>query len=152
MIKPRLTIMINLFLLLNLGMFIFGCSDDEEKETQEQEIQQLVKELGGGDGMIRTYATVALSRMGEPAVPALIEALNHQDVGVRWNAVVALNMMGKPAKLAVSALIKSLEKSGISLMKSSWVTSPSKSENTSSRLSSDALSSLSGSKAQSVRK
>ncbi|MEC7868209.1 MAG: HEAT repeat domain-containing protein, partial [Candidatus Poribacteria bacterium] len=109
MIKPRLTIMINLFLLLNLGMFIFGCSDDEEKETQEQEIQQLVKELGGGDGMIRTYATVALSRMGEPAVPALIEALNHQDVGVRWNAVVALNMMGKPAKLAVSALIKSLE-------------------------------------------
>ena len=110
MMKPRLMIIMNFFLVLNLGVFLFGCSDDdEEKETQEQEIQQLVRELGDSDGMIRTYATVALSRMGEPAVPALTEALSHQDVGIRWNAVVALNMMGEPAKLAVPALIKALK-------------------------------------------
>ncbi|MEE3194184.1 MAG: HEAT repeat domain-containing protein, partial [Candidatus Poribacteria bacterium] len=112
MTKPRLIIIINFFLILNLGVFI-GCSDDgeqeEEKETQEQEIQQLVRELGDSDGMIRTHATVALSRMGEPAVPALTEALSHQDVGIRWNAVVALNMMGESAKLAVPALIKALK-------------------------------------------
>ena len=110
MMKSRLMIIMNFFLVLNLGVFIFGCSnDDEEKEAQEQEIQQLVRELGDSDGMIRTHATVALSRMGEPAVPALTEALSHQDVGIRWNAVVALNMMGEPAKLAVPALIKALK-------------------------------------------
>lgn len=109
MIKPRLAVMINLLLPLNLGVFIFGCSDDEEQETQDQEIQQLVKELGDSNGMIRTYATVAVSRMGEPAVPALTKALSHQDLGVRWNAVVALNTMDEPAKLAVPALIKALK-------------------------------------------
>ena len=56
--KPGLTVIINLLLLLNLGVFIFGCSD-EEQETQDQEIQQLVRELGDSDGMIRTYATVS---------------------------------------------------------------------------------------------
>ena len=40
--KPGLTVIINLLLLLNLGAFIFGCSD-EEQETQDQEIQQVKK-------------------------------------------------------------------------------------------------------------
>ena len=39
MTKPRLIIIINFFLILNLGVFIFGCSDDGEQEEEKEELE-----------------------------------------------------------------------------------------------------------------
>lgn len=54
-------------------------------------------------------ASLALSKMGEPAVPALIRAMDDFDDNVRWQAVVALGRIGYPgAKAAVAAIVKGL--------------------------------------------
>jgi HEAT repeats len=51
----------------------------------------------------------ALSRIGEPAVPALVGALSDPEVNVRVQAARALARIGPPAKAAVLALTKALD-------------------------------------------
>jgi HEAT repeat protein len=54
-------------------------------------------------------AADALSRIGEPAVPALVGALTDPEVNVRIQAARALARLGPPAKDAVPALTKALD-------------------------------------------
>jgi HEAT repeat protein len=54
---------------------------------------------------LASYASEALGRMGEPAVPALTKALRDEDAEIRKNAAWALFRMGPKAKGAVPALI-----------------------------------------------
>jgi transglutaminase-like putative cysteine protease len=54
-------------------------------------------------------AADALSRIGEPAVPALVSALSDPDPKVRLQAARALARIGPPARDAVPALTRALD-------------------------------------------
>ena len=100
-----------LSLIAIFWLYMSGCGNDDQAEEDELkiEIAQLIEKLGAQDAMVRIYATVALSEIGEPAIPALAEALSSQDIGVRWNAATSFSLMGKRAKKGVPALTKALE-------------------------------------------
>lgn len=57
----------------------------------------------------RQQAFAALSKLGEPAVPALTEMLSHPDDSIRYSAASALGEIGPAAKSAVGALAKRLQ-------------------------------------------
>lgn len=61
------------------------------------------------DWTMREAAAVALSRIGEPAVPALVEALKSPDPNVRQQAADTLARIGPAAANAVPALTALLE-------------------------------------------
>ena len=84
------------------------------EETQEQQVERLIRELQDGDSNVRSNAAYALSSIGEgavDAVPALIQLL--QDKGaerfVRVNVVLALSSIGAGAVDAVPALRQLLQ-------------------------------------------
>jgi HEAT repeat protein len=61
------------------------------------------------DWTMREAAAVALSRIGEPAVPALVEALKSPDPNIRQQAADTLARIGPAAANAVPALTGLLE-------------------------------------------
>ncbi len=77
------------------------------------EIDTLISRLGDDDPVGRGEVRSALTRIGQPAVPALIAALKHSDQYVRWEAAKALTQI--PAAAAIPALLEALtdENSGV---------------------------------------
>ena len=72
------------------------------EETQEQQVERLIKELQDPDSDVRSIAAVTLGEMGpeaKDAVPALIQLLQDQSSDVRLNAAVALKNIGTPEAL-----------------------------------------------------
>ena len=61
------------------------------------------------DVQMRTWATVALMKIGEPAVPALAKEMEQGDSTIRKHALEALVNIGANAGAAVPALITSLK-------------------------------------------
>ncbi len=61
------------------------------------------------DWTMREAAAVALSRIGEPAVPALVEALQSPDPNLRQQAADTLARIGPAASTAVPALTALLD-------------------------------------------
>ena len=84
------------------------------EETQEQQVERLIRELQDSDSDIRSIAAVTLGEMGpeaKDAVPALIQLLQDQDAEgfVRGNAARALGEIGSGAVDAVPVLIQALQ-------------------------------------------
>ncbi len=72
------------------------------------EVQELIKDLKNGIGMVRVNAATALGKIGGPqAENALIAVLGDQNMAVRSNAAFALGEMD--AKAAASALLRLLQ-------------------------------------------
>ena len=71
-------------------------------------IATLVAALGHEDIYLRGAVSLALGRIGEPAVPALTRALQDPNGEVRWSAAIALGRVGTPAQGALPALIGAL--------------------------------------------
>ena len=73
------------------------------EETQEQQVERLIKELQDPDSDVRSIAAVTLGEIGseaKDAVPALMQVLqNDQNWDVRWNAEWALKKIGTPDAL-----------------------------------------------------
>lgn len=115
---------------------VTGCSNDEAKLPES--IRQKIRESGRAsasdsrsepripsvpsdgittrftvrpfdDWTMREAAAVALSRIGEPAVPSLIEALRSPDPTLRQQAADTLARIGPGAAAAVPALTALLE-------------------------------------------
>ena len=80
-------------------------------ETQEQQIERLIKELGHRNPNVNLYASEVLGKIGKDAVPALMQALQDRDIDVRVRiyAAEALGSIGKGAVDAVPALIPLLQ-------------------------------------------
>ena len=71
-------------------------------ETQEQQVERLIKLLQDQNGDVRKNAASTLGSIGEGAinaVPALVQALKDQDQDVRRNAATALIRIGTPGAL-----------------------------------------------------
>jgi len=71
-------------------------------ETQEQQVERLIKLLQDQNGDVRKNAASTLGSIGEGAinvVPALVQALKAQDQDVRRNAATALIRIGTPEAL-----------------------------------------------------
>jgi len=84
------------------------------EETQEQQVERLIRELQDTDSDIRSIAAVTLGEIGpeaKDAVPALIQLLQDQDAEgfVRGNAARALGEIGSGAVDAVPALKQALQ-------------------------------------------
>ena len=77
-----------LLLAFILGLLAYA------EETQEQQVDRLIRELQNSDSDIRSIAAVTLGWIGsEDEVPALIQALQNGDKDVRVNAVVTLGQI-----------------------------------------------------------
>src|SRR5271169_1159286 len=61
------------------------------------EIEKLIKQLQGKNGMERQRARHGLVKIGKPAVPMLIELLSHPREQSRWEACKALGAIGDVA-------------------------------------------------------
>ena len=83
-------------LVLIQGLCFLGC------QSQEQKIQQFIVQLSDRNHMARARAIYTLSKIGEPAIPALINALDNEDT--RQSAADILSRIGVPA---IPALIRS---------------------------------------------
>ena len=103
-------------LRLTTAMFLFvgffGLLGYAE-ETQEQQVERLIRELQDSDSDIRSIAAVTLGEIGpeaKDAIPALIQLLQDQDAEgfARANAALALGQIGEGAKDAMSVLIQAL--------------------------------------------
>ena len=82
-----------LLLAFILGLLAYA------EETQEQQVDRLIRELQNSDSDIRSIAAVTLGEIGpeaKDAVPALIQALRDQDKHVRRDAAEALEEIGLP--------------------------------------------------------
>ena len=85
-----------MFLFVVLGLLVYA------DETQEQQVERLIKLLQGQNGGVRKNAASTLGSIGEGAinaVPALVQALKDQDQDVRRNAATALIRIGTPEAL-----------------------------------------------------
>ena len=72
----------------------------EEKETQGEQVERVVRDLQDENEDVRWNAVEALKEIGAlDAVPALIQVLKDQNEDVRWNAVQALEKIGTPEAL-----------------------------------------------------
>ena len=83
------------------------------EETQEQQVERLIRELQDSDSDIRSIAAVTLGEIGpeaKDAIPALIQLLQDQDAEgfARANAALALGQIGERAEDAMSVLIQAL--------------------------------------------
>ena len=103
-------------LRLTTAMFLFvgffGLLGYAE-ETQEQQVERLIRELQDSDSDIRSIAAVTLGEIGpeaKDAIPALIQLLQDQDAEgfARANAALALGQIGEGAEDAMSVLIQAL--------------------------------------------
>lgn len=72
------------------------------------QVAALVAVLGGPDLYLRGAASLALGRIGAPAVPALVQALANPDAAVRRSAAIALGRIGAASREALPALRKAL--------------------------------------------
>ena len=69
-------------------------------ETQEQQVERLIRELQDEDSNVRGSAALALGQIGsKDAVSALIQALQDQNQEVRATAAGALARIGTPEAL-----------------------------------------------------
>src|SRR5215813_4720369 len=66
-------------------------------------VPALVKTLADG-GVVRLLAQMALSRVGEGAVPELQKALKSKDAPTRASVTTALGLIGEPSRPAVAGL------------------------------------------------
>ena len=85
-----------MFLFVVLGLLVYA------DETQEQQVERLIKLLQDQNGDVRKNAASTLGSIGEGvinAVPALVQALKDQDQDVRRNAATALIRIGTPEAL-----------------------------------------------------
>jgi len=103
-------------LRLTTAMFLFvgffGLLGYAE-ETQEQQVERLIRELQDSDSDIRSIAAVTLGEIGpeaKDAIPALIQLLQDQDAEgfARANAALALGQIGEGTEDAMSVLIQAL--------------------------------------------
>ena len=83
------------------------------EETQEQQVERLIRELQDSDSDIRSIAAVTLGEIGpeaKDAIPALIQLLQDQDAEgfARANAALALGQIGERTEDAMSVLIQAL--------------------------------------------
>lgn len=62
----------------------------------EQQIPELIAELGEADPFKRQHARLLLVQRTQESIPVLLEALNSQNVHVRWGAVQALGEIHDP--------------------------------------------------------
>jgi HEAT repeat protein len=79
------------------------------EETQEQQVERLIRELQDSDSDIRSIAAVTLGEIGpeaKDAIPALIQLLQDQDAEgfARANAALVLGQIGEGAEDAMSVL------------------------------------------------
>ncbi|MCZ6677540.1 MAG: HEAT repeat domain-containing protein [Candidatus Poribacteria bacterium] len=77
-------------------------------ESEGQEINALIEQLGADKWNVRKDAADGLAQIGEPAIPGLIEALSHEEARVRYYAVLVLGWLGEAAKDAAPELISVL--------------------------------------------
>lgn len=67
-----------------------------------------ISELHKHDGERRISATLALAKIGKPAVSLLIKALKHKNSDIRISAASALNEIGDLPPRSISLILKSL--------------------------------------------
>ena len=79
------------------------------RDPVETIVPALMKTLADSEAEVRLWGSLALSVIGEPAIPALIEGLNDETVVVRRGTTHALIVMGAAAQAAVLALRKALK-------------------------------------------
>jgi HEAT repeat protein len=65
----------------------------------DDDLNGLIDQLGGSDGMARKRAREALVQMGAAAAPPLRPLLESRDKRVRWEALKALAAIGDPGDL-----------------------------------------------------
>jgi HEAT repeat protein len=72
-------------------------------------VNRLIKAARIYDKEEMSAASMALSKIGKPAIPALIRAMDDFDDNVRWQAVVAMGRIGFPgSKAAITVIVKAL--------------------------------------------
>jgi CubicO group peptidase (beta-lactamase class C family) len=77
--------------------------------AQQMGIDSLLNGLGDKNQAVRWNSVVALSKLGEAAVPALAQGLTARNPDVRAGAARALAGIGKPATAALQELCRALE-------------------------------------------
>lgn len=83
--------------------------DDSEREA-ESAVKRLIAASRIYDERAMRQASLALAKIGKPAVPALIRAMDDFDDNVRWQAIVALERIGDPhADAAIPKLVHALD-------------------------------------------
>ena len=89
---------------------VFACQASAAPSFEERElIAVLIETLDDPDGEVRQNIAVAISRMGDLAVPALIEALGDEKPQRRAGAAVALGQIRPEARSAIPALLKAVK-------------------------------------------
>jgi HEAT repeat protein len=74
---------------------------------KKQDINALMKDLSGKDGIIRNKARIALVEIGGPAVEPLVNALTDRSQTVRWESAKALGQIMDPR--SIDALVNALQ-------------------------------------------
>jgi HEAT repeat protein len=90
--------------VLVAGLALSAC----RRSPQGSDANALVAQLKSADPEARGKASLAIIRLGEPAVPGLVEMLKSEDTQQRVTAASTLFGMGTKAKAAVPALAEAL--------------------------------------------
>ena len=99
------------FMVLVILLAFTGCT----QQTQEEEIQTLIQDLGRDTPSLRWMRTTPreaakkkLGKMGKDVVPALVRALSQADSSVQSGVTDTLASIGKDAVPAMTQLLKEL--------------------------------------------
>lgn len=86
-----------------LFIFSFVFCEGENKKLEEN-ISELIEELGDSDIITNYQAGRKILKIGEPAIPYLIKSLNHEKGRVRFTSIILLEQL--KAKEAIPEFIK----------------------------------------------
>jgi HEAT repeat protein len=76
-------------------------------DKKKQDINALMEDLSGKDGIKRNKARIALVEIGAPSVEPLVNALKDKSQTVRWESAKALGQIMDPR--SIDALVKALQ-------------------------------------------
>jgi len=100
---------IKLALCVCLALRLYADDGNPQNSKAGLAVNRLIKAARIYDKEEMSAASMALSKIGKPAVPALIRAMDDFDDNVRWQAVVAMGRIGYPgAKAAMPVIVKAL--------------------------------------------
>jgi len=85
-----------------------ACALGKISEQIHDIVLALIQALGDVDEAVAQHAASSLSKIGNPAVPALIQASINQDPEVRFYATIGLADLEEPPHEAIAALIDAL--------------------------------------------
>jgi hypothetical protein len=76
-------------------------------------LEELLRDLASGKGLVRLRARETLAAIGEPALEALVQLLGSPEPHLRWEAAKALTEIPEPAAIPGSIALLGDRRSGI---------------------------------------